>query len=138
MPASTWGVEVRGLSPSHLVRLKAAAAAVAAPNSHKGCPTTSIWLALGPEADPEFRVPRQVLFFWITWLRSQWHRVDELSALWDHLVVQLASPRTRRLRVKGPVGAAVAYLHHLGWEPTTIRSWFDPHGRLDPPATALR
>jgi len=64
----------------------------------------------------------------LRWFRLHLDREEDLHELWDHLRKRLQVKRARWSRVRGPMGAAVAQLYELGWQPLTVRSWVDPWG----------
>ena len=125
-----WGTELRGLAPSTLKSLKAAAATVALPTAAGASPTVATWTTFGPLGDPELVMPLGLLKQWILWLNNNYDRRDELVGLWNFLVERLRDPATRWARVKGPVAAVVATLYHIRWTPVTPASWLDEAGQL--------
>ena len=117
-PMLTYGVQVCGMSDSHLQQVRGLVAKAAAPQSGGkavdlvlySCDTSTGTL------DPAFEVHVQPL---LSWALAHWQRWQPLASL--NLAVEHARERvivddsTVWAKVNGPAAAVVASAHRLGW-----------------------
>jgi len=126
-PATCYGISGNGMANSTVRSLKAAAASVALGAAGQ-CASTAVAMMFGNKMDPEISARMTVIKDWV-WL---WHRATkeekiEAAKTWMSLKHKLKGQHKWRL-VKGPVGATIATLHDLGWEPKFPDLWRSAEG----------
>jgi hypothetical protein len=99
-----------------------------------GCTTTAYALTVGQDSDPEINVRMELLRIWLEVVASTSVPKTALQKVWSQQQQRLAAPR-KWGQVKGPLGAVLATLHDLGWEPSEPTRWTEPLGstrQIDP------
>ena len=122
-PQATYGKEAFGISPAQMRQVRALAAAAATGEAPGKCPTTAIWLSLGPEQDPMIRLVEDIIHMWF----SLWGTMDmvDVSRAWWTAKGRFFTSPSPWSTVKGPVGAIIGILHNIGWKPISPFKWVD-------------
>jgi len=131
-PALTYGVEVMGMSDTHLQSARVAIASALAPAAGGKNPD-AVLLALdscGATADPAFDAHALPLRTWALAYWQQWQAPVVLDAALCAAVASLqAAARTPWDKVAGPVSALVASVWRLGWSIISPQVFRDDLGR---------
>ncbi len=130
-PTGTYGIAGFGIASKPMQGLRTVAA-TAAGWSKGACVTTTIACSYPARHEPAVAARVTVLkdFAWA--LQTTLAERPRISAVWDKLVPKLDGAM-RWARVRGPIGAAIAVLKDIGWDP--IRPWAWSEG-ADPSDTA--
>jgi len=131
-PAVTYGVEVMGMSDSHLQSARVAIASAIAPAAGGKSPD-AVLLALdscGATADPAFDAHALPLRTWSLAYWQRWQPYCTLDSAFRGAVSTLqATVRTPWDKVTGPVTALVATIWRLGWTVVSPQVFRDDLGR---------
>jgi len=117
-PATTWGHQVKGVSPSAIRNLRAAIVNGANVRKSGGCPTTAIEPTIGN--DPEFLLRLELLRAWVDVNTENSGLTQAMSRHWMRVRIKLLPQKGRWLKVNNHV---VATLFDIGWSPLSPNHW---------------
>jgi ribonuclease HI len=133
-PQGTWGHQGVGLAPTAILQIRRQFAAAAMIRRSGGCTTTAFALTVGPDSDPMVSIRVELLQCWLQVASTTTVQPVALEKVWCKQAKTLAGP-LRWGKVKGPMGAVIATLMDLGWQPEGPTRWGDPQGnrwQIDP------
>ena len=123
----TWGHQGNGLAPTTIQNLKQQFARAAHLHRPGGCTTTGYELIVGMDKDPHISIRQELLTAWLQVVQSGHISKGAAKKAWVKLKESLKGPH-RWQRVVGPMGAVIATLYDIGWEPEDVTRWTDPQG----------
>ena len=139
-PQGTWGHQGIGLAPTSVRHLRQQFAGAAMIRKVGGCTTTAFAITVGLEKDPTIGIRHELFNSWLELVLNPSIPKQGLAKVWDQMRGNLAGP-LRWQQVRGPMGAVVAILYDLGWQPAEPTKWTDPDGVMwdvDPRAPGVR
>ena len=125
LAVARYGQAAFGVSPSSMVRLRLGSLACCGITGQHLCPTTAIHLCFGVDGDPLVAYLKDLFMQWFRFLADKVLGEQRLRACWRKLTLRLAAPNRWNL-VRGPMGAVIATLLDLEWEPLHPDEWRAP------------
>ena len=116
-PQGTWGHQGQGLAPSTVARLRQQFGVASLIRRPGGCTTAAFRFNVGLEKDPTIQLRQELLITWLQVVASSTVPARALYKVWKGLKIHLADAARRWHRVQRPMGAVVATLLDLGWDP---------------------
>ena len=127
-PVALWGIEAQGLAPRYRQALRQALATHL--KHHAGGLLDSTYdLHSNKYMDPA----DQVILHHIRAMRHLYHnwpeeQMQHLEQAWSEITHQLSDRQHPWYVVKGPMAAAIAYMHEWQWQVQDIHQWRRPEG----------
>ena len=126
-----WGQEAKGLAPTVIGGFRTRAGKGTGVRKSGGCLTTALATAFEPGNDPAQVLVVSLLQVWCKQWASdpKWH--SAISWVWDRTRARLELKHLGRWNgVTGHIGAVLATLVDLGWDPMEPAKWKDDQGTL--------
>ena len=91
--------------------------------------TAALAIALGAYQDPAIKVPIAIILQWLQLTQQYLTDMPGVASLWRLQTVHLRSKKQYKWHsVRGPMGATIATLLDLGWDPDEWDQWTDTMG----------
>ena len=91
--------------------------------------TAALAIALGEHKDPAIQHPMAIIMQWLQLAHQFLQDMPGMASMWRLAVKHLKSKQRYKWHaVRGPMGAAIATLLDLQWDPTEWNEWIDAMG----------
>ncbi len=127
-PQASWGLQGQGFAPTTLRKLRGQVSGMTGAKFPGGCTTTVLRPTFGESSDPFVYGRIQLLEEWVNMLDALSVEYRALELAWKKLAADLASRTRRWVKAKGMVGAVIATLLDLDWNPLSPDRWVDNDG----------
>ena len=129
MPSGTYSHQHHGLPEYEVLRLRRQAAAAASGVGPGRCLTTALGIEYGDD-DPAKSTRRQQIAGRLTMWRQCPSIHERIQQSWDKILARIRKAGQRRWRiVRGPVGATIATLLEINWDPISATQWDTDAGK---------
>ena len=130
VPQASWGQEAKGLAPTVVRGFRTKSGKGTGARKSGGCLTTSLATAFGPENDPAQTFTISLLTVWCKLWASEPQWQAAIKEVWNRVKTRLQAKHLGRWNgVTGHIGAVIATLLDLGWDPASPATWKDPEGQ---------
>ena len=126
-PQATWGHAAKGMSPTAVRQYRANFATAQSSWRHGTCSTTLLAITQYPMVDPGVALRADLFHQWFQAVHDMPKLRLQLKRHWNVLRPKLQGP-TRWSRVHDQMGAVIATLVDLGWQPVWMDLWTSPSG----------
>ena len=122
-PTMAYGISGYGASPT-MIREMRTIAANAADAKAGHCATTQIALEFGETQDPGVKARLMIVKDWVALWNSHGDKKDRIRKVWAKEYLKMQGPYRWRT-VAGPIGATIATLLDINWDPAAPDVWQD-------------
>ena len=131
VPQIAWGQEAKGLAPTIVQQFRTRSGKGTGVRKSGGCLTTSLATSFGPENDPAQVFTISLLQVWCKLWTAEPKWQAAINEVWNRTKLRLQEKHMGRWNgVTGHIGAVIATLLDLGWDPTSPATWKDNEGQV--------
>ena len=127
LPTAMHSATIAGMSRQMLLKVRRLCALAVGGRPCQRCVTTTIAMQFGAMRDPAVQLACDVVFQWIQVLFSDPNKyggMKRLETAWRKIKDKLTAAGPRRWSyVTGPMGAVIAVLLDLQWDPVAVGKW---------------
>ena len=130
-PQATYGYEAYGMSLSMVYQLRALTHLAVSSDARGQCACTNIALTIGQQHDPLVKCAIGQNRSWWELINSVSPCMTKLARVWYGIrghVLSASDNANKWARVRGPIGAVIATLHDMYWNPVSPTTWIDHEG----------
>jgi hypothetical protein len=121
-------MEGMGLTAEDISQLGAMAANAGSTYTKGQCTTTLIWLELGEQHDPATKYTLDQIRMWFYLINMSENSLVHVAKMWWKAKRHINVGNPEWAKVRGPMGATIALLGEIGWDPISPLKWAHPIG----------